>query len=140
MSSQQSAISLQLLPDRAELWHLSMVFDCNLSTMSCLLRYKWRPSRPISRVLFRTQRSLCDHLSSADVTIHLMQPTRDLISASSTSSLLGLAPDGVCLAGPVTRTAGALLPHRFTLTNSPSGIPAIYLSVALFRRVTPPGC
>jgi len=30
--------------------------------------------------------------------------------------LLGLAPDGVCRAGPVTRAAGELLPHRFTLT------------------------
>jgi hypothetical protein len=31
-------------------------------------------------------------------------------------SLLNLAPDGVCRAGPVARVAGALLPHRFTLT------------------------
>ena len=32
------------------------------------------------------------------------------------SSLLGLAPDGVYQARPVTRPAGELLPHRFTLT------------------------
>src|SRR5438876_1658879 len=32
------------------------------------------------------------------------------------SSLFGLAPGGVCLAPPVTRETGALLPHRFTLT------------------------
>ena len=31
--------------------------------------------------------------------------------------LLGLASGGVCLATPVTRSAGALLPHRFTLTT-----------------------
>src|SRR5690606_3201254 len=39
--------------------------------------------------------------------------------ASSTSSLLGLAPGGVCLAARVTTRAGALLPHRFTLAAAP---------------------
>jgi len=32
--------------------------------------------------------------------------------------LLGLASGGVCRAIPVTRNAGALLPHRFTLTTA----------------------
>ena len=32
---------------------------------------------------------------------------------------LGLAPGGVCRATPVSRDAGALLPHRFTLTCAP---------------------
>jgi hypothetical protein len=32
-------------------------------------------------------------------------------------NLLDLASGGVCLAIPVTRNAGALLPHRFTLTT-----------------------
>jgi len=32
--------------------------------------------------------------------------------------MLGLAPDGVCLAGPVARSAGGLLHHRFTLAGS----------------------
>jgi len=32
-------------------------------------------------------------------------------------SLFNLAPGGVCLARPVTRPAGELLPHRFTLTS-----------------------
>src|SRR5688572_15131318 len=32
--------------------------------------------------------------------------------------LFGLAPGGVCLADAVTRAAGELLPHRFTLTVS----------------------
>ena len=33
--------------------------------------------------------------------------------------LFGLAPDGVYQANRVTTTAGALLPHRFTLTTRP---------------------
>src|SRR5439155_4754396 len=56
--------------------------------------------------------------------------------------LFGLAPGGVYLAGAVTRAAGELLPHRFTLTASPpsqarrdGGL----FSVALVRGVTPPG-
>jgi len=42
--------------------------------------------------------------------------------ASRPSPLLGLAPNGVCQAVPVARHAGALLPHRCTLTccRSPS--------------------
>ncbi len=32
-------------------------------------------------------------------------------------SLFGLAPGGVCLAKPVARPAGKLLPYRFTLTE-----------------------
>ena len=37
--------------------------------------------------------------------------------------LFGLAPDGVYQAGRVTPTAGALLPHRFTLTTHPADMP-----------------
>ena len=37
--------------------------------------------------------------------------------ASSASSLLGLAPGGVCLAAHVATRAGKLLPYRFTLTT-----------------------
>jgi putative SOS response-associated peptidase YedK len=36
----------------------------------------------------------------------------------TTLSLLGLAPDGACRSTTVTRRAGGLLPHRFTLTAS----------------------
>src|SRR5690606_35513038 len=43
---------------------------------------------------------------------------------------LGLAPGGVCRATPVTRGAGGLLPHRFTLTGRTSGG---LFSVALSR-------
>jgi hypothetical protein len=49
--------------------------------------------------------------------------------------LLDLAPGGVCSAASVTRDAGGLLHHRFTLAPED----AIYLSTALFRQVTLPG-
>ncbi|PXX10227.1 hypothetical protein C8E89_10422 [Mycolicibacterium moriokaense] len=45
--------------------------------------------------------------------------------------ILGLASGGVCLAIPVTRDAGALLPHRFTLTTREGGG---LFSVALSRE------
>ena len=50
--------------------------------------------------------------------------------------LLGLAPSGVYRADAVTRVAGELLPHRFTLTDLAGGG---LLSVALVRGVAPPG-
>src|SRR6476661_3872526 len=48
----------------------------------------------------------------------------------------GLASGGVCLATPVTRDAGALLPHRFTLTTNGGGLflwhcPASHLGLPL---------
>src|SRR5207247_2498973 len=49
--------------------------------------------------------------------------------------LLGLAPGGVYRAGAVTRAAGELLPHRFTLTVLAGGG---LFSVALCRGVAPP--
>jgi len=54
-------------------------------------------------------------------------------TAISNFFLLGLAPDGVYRARPVTRPAGELLPHRFTLTcgaNSPGGLFSVALSLA----------
>ena len=50
--------------------------------------------------------------------------------------LFGLAPGGVYRAGAVTRAAGELLPHRFTLTAREGGG---LFSVALIRGVAPPG-
>jgi len=47
--------------------------------------------------------------------------------------LLDLAPGGVCRARPVTRPAGELLPHRFTLTCRTSrrgGLLSVALSLA----------
>ena len=49
--------------------------------------------------------------------------------------LLGLAPGGVYLAATIADRAGGLLHRRFTLAR----FRAIYFSVALFRRVAPPG-
>src|SRR5687767_6508997 len=46
-----------------------------------------------------------------------VRPTRQLGRAALERCLLGLAPGGACRAGAVTRAAGALLPHRFTLTS-----------------------
>ncbi len=56
---------------------------------------------------------------------------RSLGRTSSPCPTLGLAPGGVCRADRVTSVAGALLPHRFTLTCA--GCPAIggLFSVAL---------
>lgn len=63
------------------------------------------------------------HFSRMPITRHLKQPTRrGVIRTKSRHSkvpplLLGFAPNGVYLAGSVTRSAGALLPHRFSLTR-----------------------
>jgi len=48
-----------------------------------------------------------------------------------TCPLLGLAPGGVYLARQVTLPAGALLPHRFTLTQIVGGLLSAALSLAL---------
>ena len=50
--------------------------------------------------------------------------------------LLGLASGGVCLATPVTRNAGALLPHRFTLTTLARGQGWRSVFCGTFPRVT----
>src|SRR2546430_12514709 len=82
----------------------------------------------------------------AAATIHLDTPSPGASSGLPTGSgeqpsnacattprcgLLGLASGGVCLAIPVTRNAGALLPHRFTLTTNEGGG---LFSVALSRE------
>ena len=50
------------------------------------------------------------------------EPLR-LADRSCTAPLFGLAPDGVYRARPVTRPAGELLPHRFTLTAAATQAP-----------------
>src|SRR6516165_2434908 len=89
-----------------------------------------RTSWPVSRILFpaaaRVQRRRGgDHPSGHTVAGCLERPTRRLGRAAlerlrgrTWCGLLGLASGGVCLATPVTRNAGALLPHRFTLTTA----------------------
>jgi len=84
------------------------------------------PEQLISRVLFLKQVSLLrggNHSSRTWVTPCLQRPTRGLKTGhlfplTGNALLFGLAPGGVCLADSVTRIAGELLPHRFTLTGS----------------------
>src|SRR3954469_14360852 len=68
-------------------------------------------SRPVGGVL-----SSDDTVAGATarVTIHLCGLPGDIGRASRPT--FGLAPSGVCRAARVTPGAGALLPHRFTLT------------------------
>ncbi len=82
-----------------------------------------------------------NHFSTMTVTCHLKQPTRKETEADrrrplfkANSFLFGLAPDGVYQARPVTRPAGELLPHLFTLTTRPKpagGLFSVALSLAL---------
>ena len=65
-----------------------------------------------------------------------MRPTRELGRAALGRSLLGLAPGGACRAGTVARTAGELLPHRFTLTARDERAAAVYFLLRL-REVAP---
>jgi len=73
---------------------------------------------------------------------HLLRPTRESgggppLCPRRGRSLLGLAPGGGCLAGPVTSAAGGLLPHLFTLTP---GMPEAYCFCGPLPRIAPPGC
>jgi hypothetical protein len=52
--------------------------------------------------------------------------------AGSTSSLLGLAPGGVCLAAHRYRERGGLLPHRFTLACDALPRPSAVFSLLHF--------
>ncbi len=95
-----------------------------------------------------------DHPSGCTVAGHLERPTRRLgraalerlRSRTPGSAAFDLAPGGVYRAAPVTRGAGALLPHRFTLTGArapavcflwhcPAGHPGLPLTTALLCGV-----
>ena len=80
-------------------------------------------SRPISRILSWKARG--DHPSGMRIAAHLgatHPPTMDEQPiGAGPKAFLGLAPGGVYLAATVTRRAGELLPHRFTLTRTPKG-------------------
>jgi hypothetical protein len=59
----------------------------------------------------------------------------------TTLPLLGLAPDGVCIAIRVAPDAGALLPHRFSLACAPvAGSHRRSALCCTVLRVTPTGC
>ena len=96
----------------------------------------------IGRVLFAVpphDGTVGDHPSTAAVADNLQRPTRELGRTTLERSLSGLAPGGVCLATAVSRRAGGLLHHRFTLTSAPKTGGGLF-SVALIPRVAPGGC
>jgi hypothetical protein len=81
----------------------------------------------ISRILSKTRRSSDDHFSGTPVPQRLERPTRKSVTDRANpwaaedgnpAPLFGLAPGGVCRARPVARSAGELLPRRFTLTEA----------------------
>ena len=87
-----------------------------------------------------------DHSSATRVAAVVKQPTRKLITETggSMTSLFGLAPQGVCRAVHACAERGALLPHRFTLTSSPSALCGLgrdqqSILCCTFRRVATPG-
>ena len=112
-------------------------------------------SGPVSRVLFQpdSRRAGDGHFSRRPVARPLKRSTRESMAdrtsprarpeaqghRSTPCSLFDLAPGGVCLAKPVTRPAGELLPHRFTLTARARGPRGGLLSVALSLASRPVG-
>src|SRR5690349_8786704 len=102
-------------------------------------------SRPVRRILWPvTFVAGGGHPSRPAVADRLMRPTRRIGRAAlepcagrglAVAALLGLAPGGVYRATPVTRGAGELLPHRFTLT----GVRRRSVFCGTFPRVAP-GC
>src|SRR3954470_17388922 len=78
-------------------------------------------SRPVGGVLFTGPLRV-----SGSVAIPLCGPPGDIGRAGHPQ--FGLAPGGVCRAAPITRDAGALLPHRFTLTcaRRPSAVCSLW--------------
>src|SRR5690606_31570324 len=62
-----------------------------------------------------------------------------LRSRTLANATFDLAPGGVYRAAPVTRGAGALLPHRFTLTTQPAKGRGRSVLCGTVPRVTP-GC
>lgn len=97
---------------------------------------KKQQGRPVSRVLFPLLGG--DHLSRAALADCLKQSTRRSNGTGRPLRLLDLAPGGVCPATPVTRDAGALLPHLFTLTHShgQSVLCCTFPASYLVRRLT----
>jgi len=102
----------------------------------------WHPGQPISRVLSWAVIYLERRLPAASSGLPGAQTGRaaPFLPCRQASPLLGLAPGGGCLAAAVTSSAGGLLHHLFTITLCLVWQRAVCFSVALFRRVTPPGC
>src|SRR5690606_3408967 len=79
------------------------------------------------------------HPSTTYVAARLQRPTRTLGRAALERALSGLAPGGVYLAAPVTRNAGGLLHHPFTLTAPGRGRGRRSSLCGTVPRVTPGG-
>src|SRR3989338_3740601 len=75
----------------------------------------WPGEELVSKPAPKPRSVLGGHLSRPNIAARLVQPTRGSNAASSSSPLLGLAPDGGCLAARLAADAGRLLPYRFTL-------------------------
>jgi hypothetical protein len=71
---------------------------------------------PGSVIVRRCRHASSGHPSTDAVADALQRPTRALGRAALDRALSGLAPGGVYRAAPVTRHAGGLLHHLFTLT------------------------
>src|SRR5690606_29071041 len=91
-----------------------------------------RTSWPVSRILYPTTATAAAGRRPSIWTLRHRVPQAAYPQASGEQPSsacaaaprcggLGLASGGVCLAIPVTRDAGALLPHRFTLTPATPG-------------------
>ena len=117
-----------------------------------------RTKQIVSRVLFRPQPvDSDDHSSGTHVTVCLKRPNPEASSEQlfshffppgkgAIASLFGLAPGGVYQAPGVTTGTGALLPHRFTLTEEKhaAALPFFasswrFVFCGTFLRVTPTG-
>ena len=87
-------------------------------------------SRPIGGVLSAGRQA-----GTGGVAIHLSGPPGDIGRAARPT--FGLAPGGVYLADRVTPTAGALLPHLFTLTCARRAVPSAVCSLWHFPAGRP---
>ena len=105
----------------------------------------WR----VSRILSGSRATPDDHFSGTKVSRRLKRPTRESSRAEPTrrnsrpvkvfrhdAPLFGLAPGGVCRARVVTRPAGELLPHRFTLTLEDVTLPRRFVFCGTFPSRT----
>ena len=104
------------------------IMRCNCSTDGAPRRKRQR--RSVSRVLCPERVTQGDgHFSRTPVARRLKRPNPRARTGRPIALLFGLAPGGVCLADAVTRAAGELLPHRFTLTASRRRSVSVALSV-----------
>lgn len=103
-------------------------------------RHKQRscPGQSISRILSGTSPVRSSIWESSYLLPQAAYP--GLFPRRATSlSLLGLAPDGGCLAEPITGPAGGLLHHLFTITGRWDHLLRLYVSVARSGKLLRPG-